>query len=420
MIVESDGCESSPGVVVRLGLALLFVSIPFSISIMQAGLAVAILGALIDLSRGRRLPATPLDLPLLLFLGLTLLSALLSGDARSGVRQFAGSWTVAGVYLMAGYGRDQLFLRKLLALLFVSASVVAGYGIFQHFSGIDVIRPDRPLESLLFAGTEVYFPRGAFSHYQTFANVFFLLFCMSLAQAMLGDAGRVRRMWVAVCSLLGLAVLLTYTRGIWLAALGALVFTVLFSGRWKSSLAVVGVGAAVIGLSLASPVMMSRAKTIFETERNVERFLLWETTWNMIRAHPRLGVGVGNFQRVQEDFVREEVVLPMSRSHSHNNLLQVTAERGIFGLFLFLWIWYVIVKEGFTVLWNQRGGKGFAFSLVLGSLAGMLGFFLDGLFQNNFGDTEVVMLFWLMAGLIVVQGKTLREAGNFLPGDGAL
>jgi hypothetical protein len=50
----------------------------------------------------------------------------------------------------------------------------------------------------------------------------------------------------------------------------------------------------------------------------------------------------------------------------------------------------------------------------------MLGFFLDGLFQNNFGDTEVVMLFWLMAGLIVVQGKTLREAGNFRPGDGSL
>jgi O-antigen ligase len=412
MIAESAGRDSSPGVVVRLGLALLFVSIPFSISLMQAGLAVAILGALIDLTRGRRLPATPLDLPLLLFLGLTLLSALLSGDAPSGLRQFAGSWTVAGVYLMAGYGRDQVLLKKLLALLFVSAAVVAGYGIFQHFTGIDVIRPDQPLESLLFAGREVFFPRGAFSHYQTFSNVFFLLFCVSLGQATLGDSGRTRRLWVAVCFLLGLAVLLTYTRGIWLASLGALVFTALFSGRWKSSLAVACAGAVVIAFSLSSPVITSRARTIFETERNVERFLLWETTWNMIREHPRLGVGVGSFQRIQEEFVREEVVLPMSRSHSHNNLLQVTAERGLFGLFLFLWIWYVIVKEGFAVILRQRGERGFSFGLVLGSLAGMLGFFLDGLFQNNFGDTEVVMLFWLMAGLVVVQGQMLRDAGT--------
>jgi len=412
MIAESAGRDSSPGVVVRLGLALLFVSIPFSISLMQAGLAVAILGALIDLTRGRRLPSTSLDLPLLLFLGLTLLSALLSGDAPSGLRQFAGSWTVAGVYLMAGYGRDQVLLKKLLALLFVSAGVVAGYGIFQHFTGIDVIRPDQPLESLLFAGTEVYFPRGAFSHYQTFSNVFFLLFCISLGQAALSDTGRMRRLWVAVCFLLGVTVLLTYTRGIWLAALGAVVFTALFSGRWKPSLAVAGAGVVVIAFSLSSPVMTSRARTIFETERNVERFLLWETTWNMIREHPRLGVGVGSFQRIQEEFVREEVVLPMSRSHSHNNLLQVTAERGLFGLFLFLWIWYVIVKEGFTVILRQRGGRGFSFSLVLGSLAGMLGFFLDGLFQNNFGDTEVVMLFWLMAGLVIVQGQVLRDAGT--------
>jgi len=379
---------------------------------MQAGLAVAILGALIDLTRGRRLPSTSLDLPLLLFLGLTLLSALLSGDAPSGLRQFAGSWTVAGVYLMAGYGRDQVLLKKLLALLFVSAGVVAGYGIFQHFTGIDVIRPDQPLESLLFAGTEVYFPRGAFSHYQTFSNVFFLLFCISLGQAALSDTGRMRRLWVAVCFLLGVTVLLTYTRGIWLAALGAVVFTALFSGRWKPSLAVAGAGVVVIAFSLSSPVMTSRARTIFETERNVERFLLWETTWNMIREHPRLGVGVGSFQRIQEEFVREEVVLPMSRSHSHNNLLQVTAERGLFGLFLFLWIWYVIVKEGFTVILRQRGKRGFSFSLVLGSLAGMLGFFLDGLFQNNFGDTEVVMLFWLMAGLVIVQGQVLRDAGT--------
>ena len=50
--------------------------------------------------------------------------------------------------------------------------------------------------------------------------------------------------------------------------------------------------------------------------------------------------------------------------------------------------------------------------LVLGSLAGMLGFFLDGLFQNNFGDTEVVMLFWLMTGLIVLQGKKLAAPGS--------
>ena len=89
--------------------------------------------------------------------------------------------------------------------------------------------------------------------------------------------------------------------------------------------------------------------------------------------------------------------------------------RGLFGLFFFLWIWYVIVKEGFNVLWALRERKGSSFGLVLGSLAGMLGFFLDGLFQNNFGDTEVVMLFWLLAGIILLQGRRLRRLAEETP-----
>jgi hypothetical protein len=68
------------------------------------------------------------------------------------------------------------------------------------------------------------------------------------------------------------------------------------------------------------------------------------------------------------------------------------------------------------VLWNQRERRDSSFALVLGSLAGMLGFFLDGLFQNNFGDTEVVMLFWLMAGLVLAQGRNLRDAGTVSAG----
>ena len=132
----------------------------------------------------------------------------------------------------------------------------------------------------------------------------------------------------------------------------------------------------------------------------MERFLLWDTTWNMIRDSPRLGVGVGNYQRVQSQYVRDEIGIPMTRSHSHNNLLQVTVERGVFGLFLFIWIWYGIVSKGFRKLWKYRKERGFSFALLLGCITGALGFFMDGMFQNNFGDTEVIILFWFMAGLI--------------------
>jgi putative inorganic carbon (HCO3(-)) transporter len=99
----------------------------------------------------------------------------------------------------------------------------------------------------------------------------------------------------------------------------------------------------------------------------------------------------------------------VTRSHSHNNLLQVTVERGIFGLLIFLWLWYLIVKKGLCTLFRLRRRGERHFALVLGCLAGALGFFVDGMFQNNFGDTEVVILFWLMVGLIFLPEEGCDE-----------
>jgi len=399
------GESSVPNRIVGAGLVLLFVSIPLSISGMQAGLALALLGFLWDLARRRPFPRTALDLPVGLLLGLTLLSALLSGDPARGLGQFAGSWTVAGLYVAAGYTGDEVFLRRLLRCLFVPAAVVALYAVFQHFTGLDLLRPGQPLESLEFGERVVFFPRGAFNHYQTFSNVFYLLFCIGLSMAFYHPSRWERRGWALVTLPIGGALILSYTRGVWIAAFCALIFVTFFLKRrlWR----LVAASAAVTGLSLllTLPGISSRARTMVDVEGNVERLLLWETTWNMIGDHPLLGVGVGSYQRVQSDYLRDDVHLPMTRTHSHNNLLQVTVERGILGLFLFLWLWYVVVSEGFRRLWNHRKKRGFSFALVLGCLTGALGFFLDGMFQNNFGDTEVNILLWIMVGMMLSAGR---------------
>jgi O-antigen ligase len=112
---------------------------------------------------------------------------------------------------------------------------------------------------------------------------------------------------------------------------------------------------------------------------------------------------------VQTEYLREGLPLEVTRSHSHNNLLQVTVERGVFGLLIFLWLWYLIVKKGLCTLFRLRQPGGRHFALVLGCLAGAIGFFVDGMFQNNFGDTEVAILFWLMVGLVFLPEERRDE-----------
>ena len=38
-------------------------------------------------------------------------------------------------------------------------------------------------------------------------------------------------------------------------------------------------------------------------------------------------------------------------------------------------------------------------AIVLGALGGLAGFFISGLFEYNWGDSEVVMIFYLIMGL---------------------
>lgn len=398
-----------PGVVSKAGLFVLFASIPFSISVMQIGLAIAIAGMLADIARKRTFPSTELDFPLLLFYLITLLAALASANPSKSLEQFFGGWTVAGFFLMALYGRSGYTL-KMLKILAWTASVAAAYGIFQHFTGLDFVRPDSPLGSLEMGGAEIFFPRGMFSHYQTYSNVMFLVFAFTFAQLVYSPSSRERRNWLLPSLLLGAVLIFSYTRGIWLSTLFAVAFIASFKGRKAVGLlaGVVIVAAAVMMMTAG---IGQRARTMVEKETNTERLLLWETTWNMIREHPLLGVGMGNYQQAQSRYIREEVDAPLVKSHSHNNILQITIERGIFALLIYLWMWYLLLKTGFSSLRESRQGEA-AYVLLLGGLAGVMGFFIDGFFQNNFGDTEVAIPFWLLAGLLFQSRK--RAVGSVL------
>ena len=46
--------------------------------------------------------------------------------------------------------------------------------------------------------------------------------------------------------------------------------------------------------------------------------------------------------------------------------------------------------------------------VVLGSLAGYTGFLVNGLFEWNFGDSEVIMLVWLLTGLALATERLVR------------
>jgi len=92
--------------------------------------------------------------------------------------------------------------------------------------------------------------------------------------------------------------------------------------------------------------------------------------------------------------------------HLHNNVLQLGAERGLPCLASWLWL---------MVRWSGTVGR-FApdFARTRGSwmlpLAGWLAFFLEGLFECNFGTSPVLIVFlFVMSTPLIVQRSESGE-----------
>jgi putative inorganic carbon (HCO3(-)) transporter len=389
--------------------------VPVSISGSQVGLGLAVLGGIWESARRRTLIRTPLDGPILALLSVSLLSALLSEDPANSAKKLAGSWSILTLYLAVGWYGAPESLARILRWFLPTAVVFGAYGVIQHFTGWNAFRAGAgTLHTLELAGRTVYFPRGGFSHYQTYANVFFMLFCLAGALA-LGSAGRPRIVRGAIAALLGIVVFMTFTRGIWLSLVAALaIFTWIYARR--AAPAIIGIGAAAVLLVLFVPSSLrSRVLSMSDTGVNVERLLLWETTWNMLRDRPLLGVGVGNYRKAQDPYVRDAVPLTMTRTHAHNIWLQAAAERGVLGLLALLWLSVALLRAALLAVRRLRPGGGLALALATGALAALVGFFVDGFVQNNFGDSQAALLFWLVAAVVVVCARAPAAASSSPP-----
>ena len=86
-----------------------------------------------------------------------------------------------------------------------------------------------------------------------------------------------------------------------------------------------------------------------------------------------------------------------STSHLHNTPLQVAVEQGVPGLVLWLLLFGGFLVRAVRILAAVPAQAGDERGLVLGALAAIVGFLLAGLFEYNFGDSEV----WMVAASIM-------------------
>lgn len=88
-----------------------------------------------------------------------------------------------------------------------------------------------------------------------------------------------------------------------------------------------------------------------------------------------------------------------ARGHLHNNLMNLAVERGAFALAAWIWFWIGYFVLAIRRLRHARAGPFVARFRMVSGLAVAAGFLSAGMFEYNFGDSEVVMTAFLALAL---------------------
>ena len=112
-------------------------------------------------------------------------------------------------------------------------------------------------------------------------------------------------------------------------------------------------------------------------------------------------------ERLYADFRGPDAVKTIN-PHLHNVPLQIAAERGLPALAV--WLWFIVLAIGDS--WKRfKHDDAYRF-LAAASLACITALLTAGLFEYNFGDSEVLMLFLLIITAATADG---RSVGSLTP-----
>jgi O-antigen ligase len=209
---------------------------------------------------------------------------------------------------------------------------------------------------------------------------------------------RIKYFWLFGFIICSIAIFLTYSYGAWIGFGTGILFLIFFSfdavaSRKKFLLLVI----AVLFLSI-----------LFFSQRNTEKFqnfanfsrssfesriMIWKVSSAILKDHPFLGIGPGNFQNFYLDYQKKfPPYLEWAVPQPHNLFLAFYLQCGLLGLIGFLWLIFLFFKKGFQAIASNQQ------SIIL--LAVMVYILIHGLIDAPYWKNDLSIIFWIVVGLM--------------------
>ena len=346
----------------------------------------------------------PLLAPMLAFATWTMVAAATALDPAESLRSTKSLLTLATFWIVQAALPDAPSARRFATTIFIAVSVVACLSIVQVAGCVEGGFGDTPQIPLL----TTYFRKcvrahGFFSIYMTLAGVLLVVVTLTLPRL----TGFRRPLLAGFAWLAGVVALaLTEVRGAWIGFGVGGALTALLGRRGRLLLLLAALPLAALGFPHVQERLRSMVDPTDPTAR--ERLVMFHVGVQLVREHPVLGVGPGQVKRVYPTYAPPEA-LRRHTGHLHNTPLQIATERGLVGLALWLWIFVAFFVHAGRILRRVPAAAAGDRTLVVGAFAATAAFLVSGLFEYNFGDTEVLLVALAAMALPFVIERELAE-----------
>lgn len=276
--------------------------------------------------------------------------------------------------------KDRETLNKIIVSILIVFTVISIYEISLYF-----LKFSEEAKTTNIGDIRLY----AFSFFITTAEIKMLILMMLFPLLFIKEEVFLPKRLLAIpLSIIFVSMYLTQSRNVFLAVvISFILFGIIINRKFLIYLALFIIAVLIIIPSG----FRQRITSIVDPKHpsNESRLFMWNTGWQMFKDHPITGVGDNEITQVYKMYRQPE--FHGEGSHLHSNFFMVLATKGIFGILIYIALFFTLFLKHFKYF-RQAVIKEEKY-LIFGCILAMISFHISGMFEWNYGDWEVLTVF---------------------------
>ena len=368
--------------------------------------------------------STSLNFPILSFIAICVLSLIWSNSFFVSLKELP--LFLAGpllYFIITNNINDERQISRVLNVLLIVGGLFGIYGILQY-NKIDFSFWIRNI------GRQQVF--GLFGNVNYFAE--YLIVPLPIAVSIFfASRNKFKKILLLIGILaMGGSLILTFTRGSYLAVGISLIFMFFlylivrgknFLKENKRIFILILIAILVVTFLFAFPNPLNKPGTVISKIKGrisitqfsrgsslKRRIAIWKFTALMIKDHPLVGSGIGNYKYNSLTYQAKFFEQGQNRSlypygfatKTHNEYLQLGAEMGTIGLGIFIWLIISYFSYGLKIL--KKIKDKYRQGIIIGLMGAVIVVLVDGIFGFPLHLPATIILFWLALGFTEAVG----------------